>query len=343
MLLADDYPDLRELMRFQLERAGFVVIGEATDGQEAVDMAKALSPDVIVLDLAMPKMDGLQALPTLRETSPGSKVIVVSGFANGLMADRVLAAGAARFVEKGVGMDLVGLVEAVVAEQVRLTTKYALNRYGRRPAAGVASIACSSRSSKVDAPGRTNSSSCRPSGSVTSRPVRRAGSVAPMASPTTTCSSALSASSPARPRWRTPSVRSRARSPSAWATHGRPGGVPRQRRRDAAPRRRLRRRRIRPDDPRQGRRPARLKSMLANADSLHEMRPDILGATLAIEEDGTFTEPLRSPAKRPARSGEQMEPPEEMRRDTGVRHEGRAVLRPAPPLVRVGLALSHRF
>jgi DNA-binding NarL/FixJ family response regulator len=80
-------------------------------------MAKALSPDVIVLDLAMPKMDGLQALPTLRETSPGSKVIVVSGFANGLMADRVLAAGAARFVEKGVGMDLVGLVEAVVAER----------------------------------------------------------------------------------------------------------------------------------------------------------------------------------------------------------------------------------
>ena len=117
VLLADDYPDLRELIRFQLERAGFVVIGEATDGQEAVDMAKALSPDVIVLDLAMPKMDGLQALPTLRETSPGSKVIVVSGFANGLMADRVLAAGAARFVEKGVGMDLVGLVEAVVAER----------------------------------------------------------------------------------------------------------------------------------------------------------------------------------------------------------------------------------
>ena len=117
VLLADDYPDLRELMRFQLERAGFVVIGEATDGREAVDMAKALAPDVIVLDLAMPNMDGLQALPTLRETSPQSKVIVVSGFANGLMADRVLAAGAARFVEKGVGMDLVGLVEAVSAER----------------------------------------------------------------------------------------------------------------------------------------------------------------------------------------------------------------------------------
>ncbi len=117
VLLADDYPDLRELMRFQLERAGFVVVGEATDGQEAVDMASLLSPDVILLDLAMPRMDGLQALPTLRETSPTSKVIVVSGFANGLMEDRALAAGAARFVEKGVGMDVVSLVESVVAEQ----------------------------------------------------------------------------------------------------------------------------------------------------------------------------------------------------------------------------------
>ncbi len=117
MLLADDYPDLRELMRRQLERAGFVVIGEASDGQEAVDLAGELSPDIIVLDLAMPKMDGLQTLPTLRETCPRSKVIVVSGFANGLMEDRVLAAGASRFVEKGVGLDLVGLVEDVVAER----------------------------------------------------------------------------------------------------------------------------------------------------------------------------------------------------------------------------------
>jgi CheY-like chemotaxis protein len=117
ILLADDYHDLRGLMRFQLERAGYVVIGEAADGQEAVAMAAELAPDVIVLDLAMPRMDGLQALPTLRETVPDSKVIVVSGFANGLMADRVLAAGASRFAEKGVGMDLVRLVEDVVSEE----------------------------------------------------------------------------------------------------------------------------------------------------------------------------------------------------------------------------------
>ncbi|KAA1429423.1 response regulator [Nocardioides antri] len=117
VLLADDYHDLRDLMRFQLERAGYDVIAEATDGEQAVALVGEHTPDVIVLDLAMPKLDGLQALPTLLEISPDSAVIVVSGFANGLMADRVIAAGASRFVEKGVGLDVVGLVEDVVAER----------------------------------------------------------------------------------------------------------------------------------------------------------------------------------------------------------------------------------
>ncbi|PWN03969.1 hypothetical protein DJ010_07940 [Nocardioides silvaticus] len=117
VLLADDYHDLRELMRFQLERAGYDVVGEAADGEQAVALAAELRPDVVVLDLAMPEMDGLQALPALRESVPDAKVIVVSGFANSLMADRVLAAGAARFAEKGVGIDVVGMVASVMAEQ----------------------------------------------------------------------------------------------------------------------------------------------------------------------------------------------------------------------------------
>lgn len=117
VLLADDYHDLRELMRFQLERAGYDVVGEAADGEQAVALAAELRPDLVVLDLAMPEMDGLQALPALRESVPDAKVIVVSGFANSLMADRVLAAGAARFAEKGVGIDVVGMVASVMAEQ----------------------------------------------------------------------------------------------------------------------------------------------------------------------------------------------------------------------------------
>lgn len=61
--------------------------------------------------------------------------------------------------------------------------------------------------------------------------------------------------------------------------------------------------------------PQRLKAMLADTDSLHEMRPDILGATLAIEEDGTFTECVAFTSEMDARSGEKVEPPEEMARE----------------------------
>jgi hypothetical protein len=59
--------------------------------------------------------------------------------------------------------------------------------------------------------------------------------------------------------------------------------------------------------------PERLKAMLADTDSLHEMRPDILGATLAIEDDGTFTECVAFTSEEDARAGEKAEPPEEMR------------------------------
>jgi hypothetical protein len=61
--------------------------------------------------------------------------------------------------------------------------------------------------------------------------------------------------------------------------------------------------------------PARLKAMLADTDTLHEMRPDIVGGTLAIEEDGTFTECVAFTSEEAARAGEQVEAPEEMRAD----------------------------
>ncbi|KAA1429424.1 hypothetical protein [Nocardioides antri] len=61
--------------------------------------------------------------------------------------------------------------------------------------------------------------------------------------------------------------------------------------------------------------PERLKAMLADTDTIHEMRPDILGASLAVEPDGTFTETVAFTSEEAARAGEQMEPPEEMRRD----------------------------
>lgn len=83
------------------QHGGFEIVGEAADGAEAVELTGALRPDVVVLDLAMPVMDGLEALPLLREVSPETVVVVLSGFARGQLDHVALARGAAAYVEKG--------------------------------------------------------------------------------------------------------------------------------------------------------------------------------------------------------------------------------------------------
>ena len=82
-----------------LERDGrFEVIGEAADGNEAVAMVGSERPDALVLDLAMPGMNGVEAIPQILSTSPSTKIVVLSGFAE--MAPDVLHAGAHGFFEK---------------------------------------------------------------------------------------------------------------------------------------------------------------------------------------------------------------------------------------------------
>lgn len=113
VVVADDHEPVRDLIRAQLEAAGHQVVGEAADGVEAVDQSLALSPDVLVLDLAMPRMDGLQALARIREEAPDIQIIVLSGFDGAMMAERALAAGARRYIEKGMTMDLAQAVRDV--------------------------------------------------------------------------------------------------------------------------------------------------------------------------------------------------------------------------------------
>jgi PAS domain S-box-containing protein len=117
VLVVDDAEDIRTLLRLKLMRAsGVEVIGEASDGVEAVALASALEPDVVVLDMAMPKMDGLEALPLIREAVPGVRVVVLSGFNEDTMERRALEAGADRYVVKGGDMDaLVAVIEELAA------------------------------------------------------------------------------------------------------------------------------------------------------------------------------------------------------------------------------------
>jgi DNA-binding NarL/FixJ family response regulator len=101
VFLTDDVDELRLLLRLGLEDAGdMTVVGEAGDGAEAVEQAGQIQPDVMLLDLSMPIMDGLEAIPLLRERVPGMKIVVVSGFAEGPASERAIELGADRYVSK---------------------------------------------------------------------------------------------------------------------------------------------------------------------------------------------------------------------------------------------------
>jgi DNA-binding NarL/FixJ family response regulator len=120
VVLADDTTAYRDLLRLILELDGrFEIVAEAENGREAIDVTVAERPDVIVLDVAMPVMDGLQAIPELRAGAPGTAIVVLSGFARGHVDDDALAQGAVAYVEKGEAVDTI--VDALLeAAAVRL-------------------------------------------------------------------------------------------------------------------------------------------------------------------------------------------------------------------------------
>ncbi|MGZ4215713.1 MAG: response regulator [Solirubrobacteraceae bacterium] len=103
VLLVDDHAVVREGLRnFLALQDGLEIVGEAGDGAEAIEQARALEPDVILMDLVMPGLDGIGAMRQLRVRSPGSRVIVLTSF---LVDERVLPAiqaGAAGYLLKNV-------------------------------------------------------------------------------------------------------------------------------------------------------------------------------------------------------------------------------------------------
>jgi DNA-binding NarL/FixJ family response regulator len=99
--IVDDSADVRFLWRALLEVSGeFEVCADAGDGQSAIEIARSLQPDVMLLDLSMPGMGGLEALPLILAESPDTRVVVLSGFGKRGFGERAAALGACGFLEK---------------------------------------------------------------------------------------------------------------------------------------------------------------------------------------------------------------------------------------------------
>jgi DNA-binding NarL/FixJ family response regulator len=94
ILIADDSPVIRRTLRQTLEREdAWEVCGEATDGREAVEKAQRLKPDVVVLDLAMPVMNGLDAAREIRRLSPALPLVMFTNFSMPQFINEALLAG----------------------------------------------------------------------------------------------------------------------------------------------------------------------------------------------------------------------------------------------------------
>ncbi|HEX5268812.1 MAG TPA: response regulator [Acidimicrobiales bacterium] len=101
VLIVDDVEDIRHLLRLVLGTdARFRVVGEARDGVEAIERAGALAPDLIVLDLAMPRLDGFAALPRIHEVAPHARVVILTAFGDADVEGRVLSLGAVGYLDK---------------------------------------------------------------------------------------------------------------------------------------------------------------------------------------------------------------------------------------------------
>lgn len=119
VLLVDDTEDARALLRIKLEtQEGFEIVGEAADGHDAVDQARRLRPDLVILDLAMPGMDGLEALPLVRAAAPDAGIVVHTVFHPETLKNEALAAGADRYVVKGGTMrDLMNVIDVLLGDR----------------------------------------------------------------------------------------------------------------------------------------------------------------------------------------------------------------------------------
>ena len=116
VLIVDDHPVLRLAVRMLLETNGFRVVGEVGHGIDAVQMFRDQSPDVVILDIGIPKLDGLSVIARMRGIDPRSHILVLTSLSSEAFCHRCMQAGAKGFVCKDEDLNkLVSAIKAVMA------------------------------------------------------------------------------------------------------------------------------------------------------------------------------------------------------------------------------------
>ena len=127
VFLVDDVRELRALVRLVLEEDPQIrVVGEASNGLEGVEGVTRTQPDVVLLDLSMPDMDGLEAIPLMRSAAPNARLVVLSGHEAGRVSLEALQQGATRYVNKSSDLDE---VRAIVHEVAQLDPPFSDPRF----------------------------------------------------------------------------------------------------------------------------------------------------------------------------------------------------------------------
>jgi two-component system, NarL family, response regulator DegU len=126
VILADDHRMLREGLRRSLEEHGLEVLAEASDGAEAVRLAQELSPDVVLMDLSMPVLDGIAATRLVRQRAPETQVVILTMHSDDESVARAIRAGAAGYLVKDCSTaEVVDTIEKVASGEVVLSPELA--------------------------------------------------------------------------------------------------------------------------------------------------------------------------------------------------------------------------
>ncbi len=140
VLIVDDQELVRAGFRMILERGGLDVVGVAADGAEAVELSLALLPDVVLMDLRMPRMDGIEATRRILDRTPATRVVALTTFDHDEYVYEAVKAGASGFLLKDISpADLVHAVDVVSRGEALLApalTRRLLDRFVARPRPG---------------------------------------------------------------------------------------------------------------------------------------------------------------------------------------------------------------